>query len=270
VWAGLFDGGVDVLDPESGERVERIDDPALHEINAIVPQPGSDRVWVGSSRGVASFDGNRRTRLVGEGEGLVGANAAGIALGGGADGSGVAVATSKGLSVLDGSVPRSITAFNGLPNNHTYAVASSNGKTYVGTLGGLAVTTGLRVERVYTTANSKLPHNWVNALAIVDNRIYIGTYGGGVATVLPTGELVAEPDTAGLEVNPGAMAVVGRRLFVGTLRSGVYALNLDSGRWSRITAILASTNVTAIAANDRYVFIGTEHGITRIERSALA
>lgn len=269
VWAGLFDGGVDVLDPETGALVESVDDPALREINAIVPQPGSDRLWVASSRGVAAFDGARRTKLIGEADGLVGGNAAGVALGAGPSSNGVAVATNKGLSVVDGSVARSITAFNGLPNNHTYAVAVARGKTYVGTLGGLAEVDGLRVSRTFTVADSKLPHNWVDALASVDGRLFVGTYGGGVAELLPGGEVVPETATAGLEVNPGAMTVVGRRLYVGTLRSGLYALDLDTGRWTRVGAALSSTNVTAIAADARYLYVGTEHGITRVERTAL-
>ena len=78
-----------------------------------------------------------------------------------------------------------------------------------------------------------------------------------------------EEPTAGLEVNPGAMAVVGNRLFVGTLRSGVWMLDFDSRRWTKVEAVLSSDNVTAIAANDRYVFLGTENGITRIERRRL-
>jgi ligand-binding sensor domain-containing protein len=270
LWAGLFDGGIDVLDPTTGERLDRVDDAALHEINAIVAEPGSDRTWVASSRGLAAFDGGRRTRLLGEREGLIGDNAAGIALDAGENDSGVAVATNKGLSVIDGAVARSITAFHGLPNNHAYAVAVANGRTYVGTLGGLAEVQGLRVARIFTTADSKLPHNWVNAVAALDGRVYVGTYGGGVATLMPTGDLVPAEETAGLEVNPGAMAIVGRRLYVGTLRSGLWALDVDTGRWTKITAVLASTNVTAIAADAAYLYVGTEHGITRIERTALS
>jgi ligand-binding sensor domain-containing protein len=209
-------------------------------------------------------------RLVGERDGLAGGNVAAIALGAGRDGTGVAAATSIGLSVVEGPVARSITAFHGLPNNHAYAVAVAGGRTYVGTLGGLAEVEGLRVRRVFTRADSKLPHNWVNALAAADGRVYVGTYGGGVATLMPSGDLVVAEETAGLEVNPGAMAVVGRRLYVGTLRSGLYALDLDSGRWTRISAVLSSTNVTAIAADATYLYVGTEHGITRVERAALS
>jgi ligand-binding sensor domain-containing protein len=269
VWAGMFDGGIDVLDPATGERAGRVDDPALHEINALVADAGGDRIWVASSRGLAVFDGERKTRTLGEQQGIAGGNVAALALGAGPDGTGVAVATNRGLSLVDASVARSLTAFHGLPNNHAYAVAVSGGRVWVGTLGGLAEVDALRVGRVYTTADSKLPHNWVNALAALDGRLYVGTYGGGVATLMPSGELVPAEETADLEVNPGAMAVVGRRLFVGTLDAGLWMLDVDAGRWTRVTAALSSLNVTALAADATYLYVGTEHGITRIERARL-
>jgi ligand-binding sensor domain-containing protein len=269
LWVGLFDGGVDVIDPATGERAGRIDDPLLHEINAIVAD-GGDRMWIASSRGLAVFDGERKSRVFGEKQGLVGENVAAIALGAGADGSGVAVATNRGLSLVDGPVARSLTAFHGLPSNHTYAAAVLGGRVWIGTLGGVAEVEGLRVGRVFSMADSRLPHNWVNALVAFEGRLYVGTYGGGVATLLPNGELEPAEETAGLEVNPGAMAAVGRRLYVGTLDAGLWALDVDSGRWTKVTTALSSLNVTAIAADATYLYIGTEHGITRIERTALS
>lgn len=270
LWVGLFDGGVDVLDPATGERLERIDDPSMHEINALAPERATGRMWVATSRGLGLFDGSRLTKFLGEDAGIVGANVAGVALGAGADEKGVAVATNRGVSVVEAGVARSLTAFQGLPSNHVYSVAAAGGRVYVGTLGGLAEIDHLRVSRVFTTRDSKLPHNWVNALAAADGRVFVGTYGGGVATLLPTGELAPAEETAGLDVNPGAMAVVGRRLYVGTLDRGLYTLDLDSGRWTRVSAALSSRNVTAIAADETYLYLGTEHGITRIERRALS
>ena len=87
---------------------------------------------------------------------------------------------------------------------------------------------------------------------------------------MPSGEVVVYDETEKTDVNPGAMAVVGRRLYVGTLASGALVLDIDSGRWTRLGAVLGSANVTAIAANDRYVYFGTDSGIARIERSALS
>lgn len=269
LWAGLFDGGIDILDPQTGELTDRIDDPDLHEINALAVEPVRDRVWVATSKGLAVFDAGRKTRILGEREGLVGENIAAVALDDTQPGD-RSIATNRGVSIMQRSIARSLTAFHGLPNNHTYAVATLNGKTFVGTLGGLAEIDHLHVGRVFTTADSKLPHNWVNALVPVGGTLFIGTYGGGVAMLTPAGELVPFEDTKGLEVNPGAMYADGRRLYVGTLSAGLFVYDLDTGSWSRVSRVLSSTNVTAIAADATYLYIGTEFGITRIERRALS
>ena len=50
----------------------------------------------------------------------------------------------------------------------------------------------------------------------------------------------------------------------------VTALDLDTLRWTRVVAGLSSTNVTALAADAKYLYVGTEHGLTRLERSALS
>ncbi len=270
VWAGMFDGGIDVLDAESGDRLERLADGDVREVNALSVEPGSDRVWVASSRGVVQFDSGRKSKSIGADQGLAGSSATAVATGIGSTGTGVAVATNAGLTVYENGVARTVTAFHGLPNNHAYAVASLGGRVYVGTLGGLAEIDSMKVGRTFSVANSRLPHNWVNALASFEGRLYIGTYGGGVAALMPSGEVVVYDETEKTDVNPGAMAVVGRRLYVGTLASGALVLDIDSGRWTRLGAVLGSANVTAIAANDRYVYFGTDSGIARIERSALS
>jgi ligand-binding sensor domain-containing protein len=77
-------------------------------------------------------------------------------------------------------------------------------------------------------------------------------------------------ETKGLEVNPGAMLAADGRLYVGTLESGVYALEAATGKWTRIASVLTSANATAFAVDAAYLYVGTEHGITRIERSSLS
>lgn len=269
VWAGMFDGGVDVLDAESGERLERVEDQEVREVNAISVEQDSGKVWVASSRGVVAFDGGRKSKSIGPEQGLAGSSATAVSTGLGAGGQGVAIATNAGVTVSDGRISRTITAFHGLPNNHVYAIASAGGRIYAGTLGGLAEIEGTRVGRTFSVSNSRLPHNWVNALAGFEGSLYIGTYGGGVASLAPGGELIVYEETAKADVNPGAMAVVGRRLYVGTLSQGAFVFNVDTGGWTQLGAVLGSRNVTAITASDRYVYFGTDCGIARIERSAL-
>lgn len=269
VWAGMFDGGIDVLDADTGERVERVEDGDVREVNALTIEAGSDTVWVASSRGVVQFDGGRKSKVIGPEQGLAGNSATAVATGIGTSGRGVAVATNAGLTLTDGDVARTVTAFHGLPNNHVYAVASVGGRTYAGTLGGLAEVEAMKVGRTFSVSNSRLPHNWVNALASFEGRLYVGTYGGGVAALMPSGEMVVYEDTAKADVNPGAMAVVGRKLYVGTLSSGALVFDVDGGTWTKLGAVLGSRNVTAIASTDRYIYFGTDCGIARIERSSL-
>ena len=114
------------------------------------------------------------------------------------------------------------------------------------------------------------PSSRASRLAAFEGRLYVGTYGGGVASLMPSGEIVVHEETEKTDVNPGAMAIVGRRLYVGTLSSGALVLDIDADRWTRLGAILGSMNVTAIASTDRFVFFGTDNGIARIERSALS
>ncbi|MBK6313360.1 MAG: hypothetical protein IPF53_03340 [Blastocatellia bacterium] len=270
VWAGMFDGGIDVLDAESGERHENLTDAGVREVNALARETGSDRVWVASSKGIVQFDDGRMSRRFGPDDGLAGSSATAIVANVGPTGAGIAVATNAGLTVTDGRVARTLTAFHGLPNNHAYAVAAIGTRLFVGTLGGLAEVEAMKVGRTFSVSNSRLPHNWVNAVASFEGRLFIGTYGGGVASLMPSGEIVVHDETEKTDVNPGAMAIVGRTLYVGTLSSGALVLDIDSGRWTRLGAILGSANVTAIAATDRYVFFGTDSGIARIERSALS
>lgn len=270
VWAGMFDGGIDVLDADSGERLERLTDGDVREVNAFCAEQGTGRMWIASSRGLVAFDEGRKSKTVGADQGLAGNSATAVTSGVGPTGTGVAVATSAGLTVVDGGVARTVTAFHGMPNNHAYAVAALNGRIYVGTLGGLAEIEAMKVGRTFSVANSRLPHNWVNALATFEGRLYIGTYGGGVASLMPSGEIILYDETEKTDVNPGAMAIVGRRLYVGTLSSGALVLDIDSGRWTRLGAILGSANVTAVTATDRFVYFGTDNGIARIERSALS
>lgn len=270
VWAGTFDSGLDVLDPETGNREDRVEDASVREVNAIVSDAGADRIWVAASGGIVQFDGGRRSKSFSQNEGLAGSSATAIASRVGGSETGLAVATNAGLTVLDGPTARTLTAFHGLPNNHAYAVAVAGGRLFVGTLGGLAEVETMRIGRTFTVSNSRLTHNWVNALAGFEGRLFIGTYGGGVSVLEPGGEIDVFDETAGTDVNPGAMAVIGRRLFVGTLSDGALSLDLDTGRWTRLGAVLGTANVTSFAANERYIFIGTDNGIVRVERSALS
>jgi ligand-binding sensor domain-containing protein len=52
-------------------------------------------------------------------------------------------------------------------------------------------------------------------------------------------------------------------LYVGTLGQGLWIDNLATDRWTNTMTGLPSANVTAIAAGNGSVFVGTDNGLVR-------
>jgi hypothetical protein len=95
-------------------------------------------------------------------------------------GDGLALATPAGITFLDKSGAHSLYAFQGLVNNHVYALGASGDELMAGTLGGLSLLAGGSVRRNLTVATSGLKHNWITGVAAVGNEWLVGTYGAGV------------------------------------------------------------------------------------------
>jgi ligand-binding sensor domain-containing protein len=277
LWIGYFDRGIDVVWPEAGERQSHIEDDRVREINHLAFARNEDRMLAATSRGVVGFGSAlKQTVMTREQGGLINDSVAHISF---ADtGSPTAVpdahggrttvlVTAGGLTEVTGGRARSITAFHGLASNHLYTSAAMGSRLFVGSLAGLVELEGLRVVRTYKTSNSRLSHDWVTALTEAEGTLYVGTNGGGVDALLPTGEWVNFADELGkFEVNQNAMHYDGERLYVGTSDRGVLVYNTRDRRWTRISAGLASQNVTAITSDDRFVYVGTLNGLVRIEK----
>ena len=179
----------------------------------------------------------------------------------------LACATSKGLSLGMRGKLHGLTTVQGLPSNSLYTILVQGRKTYVGTLGGLAVIEDGRVSRVFKDTNSKLTANWITALSAVGSRIFVGTYGGGLFELDGSGELRSFATEIGrVVVNPNAIWSDGSRLFVGTL-DGALVFEPSSQQWTQVKNELPSRNVLSITGSDKYVYFGTTAGIARIERS---
>ncbi|MDQ2746726.1 MAG: hypothetical protein M3T96_05640, partial [Acidobacteriota bacterium] len=154
-----------------------------------------------------------------------------------------------------------------LPSNSIYTTLSVGEKLYVGTLGGLAEIENRRVVRVFKDSNSNLKTNWVTALCYAGERIFIGTYGGGIFELTPAGEIRSFENEAGkFVVNPNALFSDGERLYAGTL-TGAETLDLRTGEWQTLHAILPSETVTSIAGNEQAVYFATTNGIARVEKN---
>ncbi len=137
----------------------------------------------------------------------------------------------------------------------------------VGTLGGMSVLEAGVVRASYTTVNSGLRHNWITAIVPVGNEWFAGTYGAGIVRLDEAGHWQPSPDS--FEVNPGAMLATDRHVYAGALTRGLYVYDRASGRWSAVTTGLPSNNVTALAAHNGYIYIGTDNGLVRAPEEKL-
>jgi len=189
------------------------------------------------------------------------------------DGSAIA-ATPAGVSFIDPSGISSIYAFQGLVNNHVYALASDGPRTLAGTLGGLSILDGPTVKASFTTANSTLKHNWITAIVrVVDAASahrgqpewFIGTYGAGVLRMDAAGRWETFADLRGqIEINSNAMVATDRAVYAGTLDRGMAVYSIASGRWNFWTRGLPSRNVTAVEARGGMLYVGTDNGLVKV------
>ena len=271
VWAGNFRRGIDVLSPH-GTQLAHMESETNREINSLTKDQASNTILAASSAGLLRFDSSlRTTEEWSTKDGLL-SNAVLQVARWDVDGEHArnplfAFATSKGLSLGARGKLRGLTTVQGLPSNSLYAVLVQGRKTYVGTLGGLAVVEDGRVSRVFKDTNSKLTTNWVTALFAVGPRIFVGTYGGGLFELNASGDLRSFATEVGrVVVNPNAMWSDGSRLFVGTL-DGALIFEPASQQWTQVKSELPSRNVLSISGDDKYVYFGTTGGIARIERT---
>ena len=285
LWVGYFDRGIDTIAPGTSERLSHIEDDRVREVNFIAFDREGDRTFAATSRGLVSFDGRlNQTIFTREKNGLINDSIAHITF---ADAGPsyqastnpvinspservIVLATAGGLTEVYGGRARSLTAFHGLASNHLYTSAAVGSRLFVGSLAGLVELEGLRVVRTYKTSNSRLSHDWVSAIAETNGTLYVGTNGGGVDALLPTGEWLNFADElGGFEVNQNAMHADGERVYVGTSDRGLLVYNTRDRRWTRISAGLASQNVTAITSDDEFVYVGTLNGLVRIEKRVI-
>ena len=173
-----------------------------------------------------------------------------------------------------------LSAFHGLPGNQALALAEQ-GALYVGTPSGLGAVAGRRVLWRVTAGEGKLPHPWVTALAPEGEGLLVGTWGGGLVRRLP-GDRPAAPgartdgaryqpfaETEGLAVSPGAIAIADGRAFVGTDAHGLWVETRDRSRFERVALPLPSPRVSALLAEPRVLWVGTDEGLVRLPLDAL-
>jgi hypothetical protein len=266
LWIGYFNRGLDRIDGPDGP-VHHIEDQHVFCVNRILPEAKSGAIDVATANGLVKFDsaGNEEQILT-RADGLIADHVTDVA----PYGEGLALATPAGLTFLDSHGARSVYVFQGLVNNHVYALGVSRDQLLAGTLGGISMFDREDVQANYTVANSGLKHNWITAVVAVGTGWMVGTYGAGVLGLDSDGRFYALGDATGpFDVNFNAMLVTPQHVLAGTLGQGFYAYSRSSQRWTRIAEGLPSSNVTAFAANGDYVYVGTDNGLVRIEEQRL-
>jgi ligand-binding sensor domain-containing protein len=267
LWVGYFDRGLQVLDP-GGARGSVFEDDHLFCVNRIAHDQARGVSAVATANGLVMFDSSTvRRRVITKEDGLIANQVTDVVLR--PDGSAIA-ATPAGVSFIDASGISSIYAFQGLVNNHVYALASDGARTLAGTLGGLSILDGPIVKASFTTSNSALKHNWVTAIVKSGSDWFIGTYGAGVLRMDSTGRMESFADLRGqIEINSNAMAVTDRAVFAGTLDRGLAVYNVASQRWNFWTRGLPSSNVTAVEARGGVLYIGTDNGLVKVPETTV-
>jgi len=266
LWVGYFDRGLDIL-PATGGPAVHVENENVFCVNRILEDVRHGAVAVATANGLVMFDQHGRQKQVLERKaGLISDTVNDVAV----YGDGMALATPAGITFLDASGAHSIYAFQGLVNNHVYALATSGNELVAGTLGGLSLLEHGEVRRNLTTATSGLKHNWITALATVGNDSLVGTYGAGILRLGADGSVTSTDAThSGVIVNPTAMAADGRLVLAGTLGEGLMVGDSTGTRWRTITAGLPSLNVTALAIHEGVVYVGTENGLVKISEDKL-
>jgi len=265
LWVGYFDRGLDLL-PADG-RVTHIEDEHVFCVNRILPDAKTGTIDVATANGLVRFDNSgSEQQVLTRADGLIADHVTDVA----AYRDGLALATPAGLTFLDASGVRSMYAFHGLVNNHVYALGVSGDELMAGTLGGLSVLNKGDVTANYTTTTSNLKHNWITAVVAVGSEWMVGTYGAGILGLDRSGRFHSfEVGSGQFEVNPNAMLVTPSYVIAGTLGQGLYLYDRESARWSAIHGGLPSSNVTALAAANGYIYVGTDNGLVRISEQKL-
>jgi ligand-binding sensor domain-containing protein len=262
LWIGYFDRGVDIVDAAGFQNRIHVEDDQVFCVNRIVQDTQHNTRIVATANGVVLFSPDGKIlRRIAERDGLISEHVSDVAV----RPEGLAVATAAGVTLMDSSGPESIYAFQGLVNNHVYALGVNGSRLLAGTLGGLSVIQDGFVRASYTTSNSPLQQNWISAIVPLGDTWFIGTYGGGVIQFSADGQWTEFPDfPRSAVINANAMLAVSERVLAGTLDRGLFIYDPAGHRWTPMTVGLPSMNVTALAASADKVFVGTDNGIVQM------
>jgi ligand-binding sensor domain-containing protein len=266
LWVGYFDRGLDRLESDHGPATH-IENEHVFCVNRILPNPKNGTIDVATANGLVRFDSaGSQEQVLTRADGLIADHVTDVV----SYQNGLALATPAGLTFLDATGARSMYAFQGLVNNHVYALGVSGDELMAGTLGGLSQLEKGDVQVSYTTATPGLKHDWITSVVPVGGEWMVGTYGAGVLGLDRSGHFHSfENATGSFEVNPNAMLVTPTHVFAGTLGNGLYVYERESDRWFAVERGLPSANVTALTLANGYLYVGTDNGLVRVQEQKL-
>jgi ligand-binding sensor domain-containing protein len=266
LWVGYFDRGLDRMESEHGPTTH-VENEHVFCVNRVLPNSKDGTIDVATANGLVRFDAaGSQEQVLTRADGLIADHVTDVV----SYQDGLAVATPAGLTFLDATGARSMYAFQGLVNNHVYALGVSGNQLMAGTLGGLSQLDRGDVQVSYTTATPGLKHNWITAVVSVGGEWMVGTYGAGVLGLDRAGHFHSfENATGPVEINPNAMLVTPNHVFAGTLGNGLYVYERGSDRWFAVERGLPSANVTALALANGYLYVGTDNGLVRVQEQKL-
>jgi ligand-binding sensor domain-containing protein len=262
IWVGYFDRGLDRLESDHGPATH-IENEHVFCVNRILPNSKDGTIDVATANGLVRFDAaGSQEQVLTRADGLIADHVTDVV----SYQDGLALATPAGLTFLDATGARSMYAFQGLVNNHVYALGASGDELMAGTLGGLSQLEKGDIQVSYTTATTGLKHNWITAVVPVGGEWMVGTYGAGVLGLDRSGHFRSFENVTGpFEINPNAMLVTPSHVFAGTLGNGLYVYERQSDRWFAVEGGLPSNSVTALALVNGYLYVGTDNGLVRVE-----
>lgn len=266
LWVGYFDRGLDIV-PAGPQRAVHVENDHVFCVNRIWPETKENAVEVATANGLVRFGvSGKPEQILGRADGLIADHVTDVA----PYRDGLAVATPAGITFLDSEGARSMYSFQGLVNNHVYALGVSDDELLVGTLGGLSALQKGFVKANFTAGNSGLKQNWITAIVRVGEDWMVGTYGSGVTGLDSAGQFHPfETATAPVDINPNAMLVTKDHVFAGTLGHGIYVYDRGRQRWRILNDGLPSENVTAFTERDGYIYVGTDNGLVRIQENII-
>lgn len=261
LWVGYFDRGLDIVDA-IGRRTHHVENDHVFCVNRLLVNASGRATAVATANGLVLFDaqGNQR-QVLGRNDGLIVNHVTDVV----SFRDGMAIATPAGITFFDSAGARSLYAFQGLVNNHVYALAANGRQLLAGTLGGASLLEDDQIRANYTTATSNIKHNWITAAVATGSEWWLGTYGTGVVRMGQSGHFEQVEGASGdLVVNPNAMLAAGDIVLVGTMARGLYLIDRNTGRGVAVTGGLPSLNVTALATDGTHIYVGTDNGLVRI------